>query len=106
MRIEEDDHPAIYNWSYIELGNVCGMHAAGYSHLLLCAFSCGSSVSTEDVLSWRLCLIACSLACSVALCRRRVEQEQYNPDFVEQVAAMEERAKKVGVEGASASSKH
>jgi hypothetical protein len=22
MRIEEDRHPAVYNWSYIELGNV------------------------------------------------------------------------------------
>jgi hypothetical protein len=32
-----------------------------------------------------------------------IEQEQYNPDFVEQVAAMEDRAKKVGVEGALAS---
>eukprot|EP01044_Picomonas_judraskeda_P008898 COSAG03_NODE_1049_length_4950_cov_49.608534_2_plen_611_part_00 len=46
IRIEEDQHPTIYNWSYIELGN-----------------------------------------------------EQYNPDFVEQVAAMEARAKKVGMGG-------
>lgn len=45
-RIEEDHHPAIYNWSYIELGN-----------------------------------------------------EQYNPTFVEQVAAMEKRAAEVGVAG-------
>ena len=46
MRIEDDGHPAIYNWSYVELGN-----------------------------------------------------EQYNPDFVEQVAAMEARAVKVGMGG-------
>jgi alpha-N-arabinofuranosidase len=46
MRIEQDEHPAIYNWSFVELGN-----------------------------------------------------EQYNPDFVEQVAAMEARADKVGVGG-------
>ena len=45
-RIEEDHHPEIYNWSYIELGN-----------------------------------------------------EQYNPTFVEQVAAMEKRAAEVGVAG-------
>eukprot|EP01052_Picozoa_sp_SAG31_P075566 SAG31_NODE_34774_length_329_cov_1.117391_1_plen_59_part_10 len=46
MRIEQDGHPAIYNWSYVELGN-----------------------------------------------------EQYAPNFVEQVAAMEARAEKVGVGG-------
>ena len=23
LRIEEDGHPAPYNWSYVELGNVC-----------------------------------------------------------------------------------
>ena len=64
MRIEDDDHPAIYNWSYIELGNVCAMRAAGYSYLLLspCAFSwCSGAI--EDVLSWRKCLIAWLLAC-------------------------------------------
>ena len=27
MRIEQDQHPAIYNWSYIELGVNARMHA-------------------------------------------------------------------------------
>ena len=75
LRIEEDGHPAPYNWSYVELGNVC------MTYLYL------QYLSTQ--ISQRYCMWYAGMLVLL--------QEQKNPSFAAQVAAMEARATSLGL---------
>ena len=86
-RRHADGHPAVFNVSTFELGNE---QYVRYSHTLL-VLSRNSTYSTLRLYLFSLLLLSCCLAI------------RYNPDFVEQVAAMEARAAKLnGAQGAGA----
>ena len=89
-RRHADGHPAVFNVSTFELGNE---QYVRYSHTLLVL----SRYSTYSAIRLLLVSTLTSLLVCLSIMRR------YNPDFVEQVAAMEARAAKLnGAQGAGA----